>query len=160
MRFLGLPGKPSSMMKATILMVQASAAYYKIDGRSCDGFFAMQKYNPAKSPGRHAFTFDLHGKAYARLLVDPETHIIDLADLYGHPWEPYRTVGYSRIWISHTDWTDITKEEMGVLEEQVTYDLRFDYTEDELDFWFDDSNAKYLCVHVQDHDEPHDENEE
>ena len=160
MRFLGLPGKPSSMMKATILMVQASAAYYKIDGRSCDGFFAMQKYNPAKSPGRHAFTFDLHGKAYARLLVDPETHIIDLADLYGHPWEPYQTAGYSQIWISHTHWTDITEKEMEVLEEQVTDDLRFDYEEDELDFWFDDSNAKYLCVYVQDHCEPDDENEE
>ena len=33
----------------------------------------------------------------------------------------------------------------------MTDDLRFDYLEDELDFWFDDTNAKYLCVYVQDH---------
>ena len=158
-RFLGLPGKPLSMLKATILMVQASVAYCTIDGQPYEAFLAMQEYNPAKSPdARYAFAFDLNDYAYARLLVDPEMHTIDLADLYGHPWDPYRTAGYTQIWISHTDWTDITKKEMKVIEEHVTDDLRFDYPEDELDFWFDDTNAKYLCVYVQDHVD--DDNEE
>ena len=116
LRFLELPGKAISMMRATILMVRASVAYYEIDGRSYDGFLVMQEYNPTKSPdARYVFTFDLHGHAYARLLADPEKHTIDLADLYGHPWEPYGTAGYSQIWISHTDWTDLSKEEMEVL---------------------------------------------
>ena len=158
LRFLELPGKAISMIEATVLMVHASAACYTSDGRSCDDFLAMQKYDPAQSPDtRYAFTFDLYGHAYARLLVGPEIHAIDLADLYGHPWEPYKAVGYSQIWISHTDWTDLTEEELEVLDKQVTDDLRYDYTEDELDFWFDDSNAKYLYVYVC---EPDDEKEE
>jgi len=161
MRFLGLPGRPVSMMTATILMVHASAAYREIDGRSLDGLLAMQRYNPAWSTDApYTFTFDLHGHAYARLLVDPEVHTIDLADLYGHPWESYRSVGYCTLWISHRDWTDLTAEEMSSLEEKVTEDLRFDYSEDELDFWFDNSNAKYLYVSLYDHEEVDDEDEE
>jgi hypothetical protein len=153
LRFLELPGKAISMMEATVLMVHASAACYTSDGRSCDDFLAMQKYDPAQSPDtRYAFTFDLYGRAYARLLVGSEIHAIDLADLCGHPWEPYRTVGYSQIWISHTDRTDLTKEEMAVLDKQVTRDLRYDYAEDELGFWFDDSNAKYLYAYVYEPD--------
>jgi hypothetical protein len=145
------------MVEATILMVHAAAAYYNIDGRPYDDFLAMQNYNPAKSTGApYMFTFNLYG-VYARLLVDPEIHTIDLADLYGHPWQPYRTVGYSYIWISHTDRTDLTEEEMEILDEQVTEDLRFDYSEDEVDIWSDDSNASYLYVCVQDHLDDEDE---
>ena len=40
---------------------------------------------------------------------------------------------------------------MKTLEKLVTDDLMFDYSEDELDFWFNDSNPKYLYVNVQDH---------
>jgi hypothetical protein len=152
LRFLELPGEPITMMEATVLMVVASAAYYEIDRQPSDELLAMQQYNPAKAPqAPYVFTFDLNGHAYARLLVDPEVHTIDLADLYGHPWHPYKSVGYRTIWISHRDWTDLTREEITYLEEKVTEDLRFDYPEDELDFWFDDSNPKYLYVEVQDH---------
>lgn len=161
LRFLELSSEPVSMLKATILMVYATAAYHQIDGRSSDDFLTMQTYNPAESKdAAYMITFDLNGHAYARLLVDPELRSIDLADLYNHPWEPYKTVGYSQIWISHRDWSDLTKEETEVVDELVTRDLRFDYTENELDFWFDDSNAKYLYVNVQDHYDLDDEDEE
>jgi hypothetical protein len=160
LRFLDLPSKPFSMLKATILMVYAMAAYYQIDGRSSDDFLAMQTYNPAKSKdAAYMMTFDLNGHACARLLVDHEFKSIDLADLYNHPWHPYKTVGYSQVWISRRDWTDLTKKEMKTLEKLVTEDLLFDYDEDELDFWFNDSNPKYLYVNVQDHYELDDENE-
>ena len=152
LRLLELPIKPFSMLKATIFMVYAMAAYYQIDGRPDHDFLAMQTYNPAKSPNApYMVSFDLNGHACARLLVDPELKSIDLADLYNHPWNPWKTVGYSQIWITHKDWTDLTKKEMKNLEKLVTDDLRFDYGEDELDFWFNDSNAKYLYVNVQDH---------
>jgi hypothetical protein len=159
LRLLELPNKPFSMVKATILMVYAMEAYYTIDGRPSDDYLTMQNYNPAKSTAPYMVTFDLHGHACARLLVDPELRSIDLADLYNHPWHPYKTVGYSQIWISRRDWTDLTKEEMGALEKLVTEDLLFDYEEDELDFWFNDSNPKYLFVNVQDHYELEDEDE-
>jgi len=160
MPLLELPSKPFSMLKATIFMVYAMAAYYQIDGRPDDDFLAMQTYNPAKSKGAACMmTFDLNGHACARLLVDSELRSIDLADLYNHPWNPWKTIGYSQIWISHKDWADLTKKEMKSLEKLVTDDLMFDYDEDEIDFWFDDSNAEYLYVSVQDHYEFDDEND-
>jgi hypothetical protein len=161
MSFLELPVKPITMMKATILMVQAMTAYYAIDGRLPQDFLAMQPYNPAKSTGApYVLTFDLCGHAYGRLLVDPELHSIDLADLYNHPWQPYRVSCYSNLRISHIDRSDITKAEAKFLEDQVTDDQRFDYSEDELGFWFDDSNPKCLHVDVHDLEEFDDEEEE
>jgi len=149
LRLLELPIKPISMLKATIHMVVAMTAYYQIDGRPSDRFLSMQTYNPAKSPNApYMISFDLNGHACGRLLADPELNI-DLADLYNHPWHPWRTVGYSRIWISHRDWSDLTKREMKTLEKLVNNDLMFDYSEDEIDFWFNDSNAKYLYVNAQ-----------
>lgn len=152
LRLLELPSKPFSMLKATIFMVYAMAAYYQIDRRPNDDFLAMQMYNPAKSKNAsYMISFDLNGHACGRLLADPELKSIDLADLYNHPWHPWKTVGYSQIWISHIDWTDLAKKEMKALEKLVTDDLLFDYSEDEIDFWFNNSNANYLYVNVQDH---------
>ena len=160
LRLLELPSKPFSMVKATVFMVYAMAAYYQIDGRPTEDFLAMQTYNPVKSKNApYMLSFDLNRHACARLLADPELKSIDLADLYNHPWQPWKTVGYSQIWITHKDWTDLTKKEMKNLEKLVTDDLRFDYGEDELDFWFNDSNAKYLYVSVYDHYELDDEND-
>jgi hypothetical protein len=41
----------------------------------------------------------------------------------------------------------------------VTDDLMCDYSEDEIDFWFNDSNPKYLYVNIQDHYDLEDEND-
>jgi hypothetical protein len=41
----------------------------------------------------------------------------------------------------------MTVKEKANLEEQVTYDLRYDYSEDELGFCFDDSSPKGV-LHV------------
>ena len=159
LRVLELPSKPMSMLKATIFMVYAMAAYYQIDGRPDNDFLAMQTYNPARSKNSpYMLSFDLNGHACARLLADAELKSIDLADLYNHPWHPWKTVGYSQIWISHRDWTDLTKKEMKALEKLVTDDLMFDYGEDEIDFWFNDSNTKYLYINVQDHCDFDDDN--
>lgn len=161
LRLLELPSKPFSMLKATIHMVVAMWTYYQIDGRPTEDFLAMQTYNPTKSKNApYMVSFDLYGRACARLLTDAKLHSIDLADLYNHPWNPWKIAGYSQLWISHRDWTDLTKKEMKTLEKLVTDDLRFDYGEDEIDFWFNDSNAKYLYVNVQDHYDLDDENEQ
>ena len=151
LKFLGLSGEAVEMMEATILMVHAMAAYHQIDGQPLGDFLAMQNYDPPCSPvGVYVFTFDLCGRAFARLLANPEDHTIDLADLFNHPWQPYKVCGYRNIRISHTDWSDITKEEAEFLEEKVADDIRFDYLEGEVGFWFDDSNPKYLYVDVYD----------
>lgn len=154
---LGLPDKPKLLLEGTVQIVSFCAVYAAIDGqeeRFID-FLNLQKYDPSKAPGaRYAFTFDVIGKTYARVLVDAEVNVLDLADLYNHPWMKYRVVGYHSIWITRTDWAELTKKEKKYLEEQVEYDLRFDYAEDEVDFWFDDSiNKRALFVWVQDHEE-------
>ena len=149
---LGLPDEPESLLHGTILMVQACCVYLKLDSHSPAGFLALQKYNPAEvEDARYAFTFDLCGKAFARVLLSAKVGPIDLADLYGHPWWEYEVCGYSSFWVSRTDGGDLSAEELELIQTEVTDDLLFDYSEDELEFWFDDSSVKgVLLVTLQD----------
>jgi hypothetical protein len=88
---LGLPDEPESLLHGTILVVQASCAYFSIDGQSLAGFLEMQKYRADDAgDARYAFTFDLCGKAFGRVLLSAKVGPIDLADLYGHPWWEYK----------------------------------------------------------------------
>jgi hypothetical protein len=58
----------------------------------------MQKYDPALAPDApYAFTFDLFGMAFARILSTPDTKNFDLADLYNHPWDYLKRAGYTCI---------------------------------------------------------------
>lgn len=155
LRRLDLPDKPELMLEGTIRVVQACWAYAKLDGQSFAAFLAMQRYNPARSGTvRYAFTFDLCGKAFARVLVATKVGVLDLADLYGHPWDEYKVCGFRSFWITCADGTDLSSEERAQLEQEVTDDLRFDYSEDELDVWFDDHSIDgALSVNVQDRDD-------
>ena len=76
---------------------------------------------------------------------------VDLADLYGTPWNDYRVVGYCDIWISRIDEVPLSADEIAQFETVVDEDLSFDYSEDELRFWFDpDTHDGMLKVSVQD----------
>ncbi|MFH1087415.1 MAG: hypothetical protein V1737_02360 [Chloroflexota bacterium] len=143
------------MLEGTIRVVQAISVYANLDGISLGRFLNMQRYNPSEAPdARYAFTFDLGGKAFARVLADSKLVLPDLADLYNHPWLEYKVAGYQRIWISHPDWSHLTSGELKQLENEVTEDLRYDYSEDELNFWFEGSpDDSYLFVSLQDLDE-------
>ncbi len=151
LRGLGLRVKPEKLLEGTIEVVVACMVYLEIDGRSTDSFLAMQTYDPARSAGaKYAFTFDIFGKAFARVLAAPGVRNLDLADLYGHPWYKYKTCGYHHFWIARTDSAALKKRELAKLERQVTEDLRFDYSEDELYIWFDDIHTPgALFVTVQ-----------
>lgn len=158
------PDEPQLMLEATIRIVRMCSAYASLDGRAEEfgQLLNMQKYNPAEATdARYVFTFDLCGKAFARVLVEATVQTLDLAELYGSPWLDYEVVGFHYLWISHPDWSNLTNEELRQLEDEVTNDLRFDYAEDELDFWFDDSlNETYLFVTVQDVYESEDESDD
>jgi hypothetical protein len=150
LRRLELPDKPKLVLEGTVSAVRMASAYLCIDGRdkAVSQFLCMQTYNPAEATdARYVLTFDIFRKAFARILVDATLQPLDLADLYGSPWDDYKMAGFDSFWISHPDWSYLTKREVKKLEKQVTYDLRFDYTDDELEFWFDDSRDKsYLVV--------------
>jgi hypothetical protein len=150
LRRLALPNKPKLVLEGTVSAVRMGSAYLSMDGRdkAVRQLLRMQTYNPAEATdARYVLTFDIFRKAFARILVDATLQPLDLADLYGSPWDDYKRVGFDSFWISHPDWSCLTKREVKNLEKQVTNDLRFDYTDDELEFWFDDSRDKsYLVV--------------
>ena len=153
LRRLDLPDDPQSLFEGTICVMRGQAAYLAMDGRdeATRGLFAMQTYNPAEATGaRYALTFDLCGKAFARILVETKMQTVDLADLYGNPWHDYQVVGFNRLWISHPDWSSLTAGEKKQLEEDVTEDLLFDYGKDEIEFWFDDSFGDWLYFNIHD----------
>lgn len=163
LRRLDLPDDPQALLEGTICAMRGLAAYLAMDNRdeaSCKQL-AMQTYNPAEATGAHyAFTFDLWGKAFARIFVETGFKALDLADLYGNPWPDYEVVGFKRLWISHPDWSGLTPDEKKQLEEEVTDDLLFDYGKDDIVFWFDDSEDEWLRMDIHDNWEVQDEGDE
>jgi hypothetical protein len=158
---LNLPEDPKLLLEGTIQVVQGCLSYSVLDCQPYGGFLGMQKYDPAEAAdAKYAVTFDLCGKALGRVLApsivgesaSQRGFEFDLADLYGHSWLTYQRVGYKRFWISRIDGDGFAPEEMAELESVVTYDLLFDYSEEELDIDFDDISAEgSLLVTVQDH---------
>lgn len=159
---LELPEKPALLLEGTILFVQACIAYLMLDNRPFDEFLTQQQYDPASVTGApYLATFDICDKAFARITVPASLGSVDLADLYGMPWDAYRVVGYRDIWISRVDGEGLSDDEMDSFEKVVTDDLRFDYGEDELNFWFDpDTHDGILKVTVQDVYEYDDDDED
>jgi hypothetical protein len=138
---LELPECPELLLDGTIQVVHASAAYAKVDGKSFAAFLDMQTYDPREAEGaKYAFTFDLCGKAFGRVMVSDKVGILDLADLYNHPWNDYNVCGYYSIYIARLDGKILDSKDLARLEKEVTDDLLFDYCEDELDLWFDDQS--------------------
>jgi hypothetical protein len=91
---LELQDEPEALQHGTIQLVVACFAYASLDGQKLENFLAMQKYNPADvSNARYAFTFDLFGKAYGRVLVNTEVGTIDL------PLSKDILVGIRSLWI-------------------------------------------------------------
>lgn len=149
---LGLPNKPALLLEGTILFVQTCVGYLMLDNQAVEEFLALQQYDSASvTDAPYLVAFDIHGKAYARVNLPVSLRPVDLADLYGAPWNEYQVVGYSDIWISRVDGTALSPEEMAGFEKVVEEDLRFDYAEDELNFWFDpDTHEGILKITVQD----------
>lgn len=152
LRSLDLPEDASLLLDGTIVFVQMCVAYLSLDGQEFVEFLEQQKYDPRKACNApYQVTFDLHRKAYARINLTASLRPVDLADLYGAPWDDYRVVGYCDLWISRIDEVPLSPDEIEKFEMVVDEDLRFDYSEDELSFWFDpDTHEGVLKVSVQD----------
>lgn len=152
LRRLELPDEPTLMLDGTIMLIQTSSAYLAMDNRKVEDFLSWQQYAPVKvSRKPYQVVFDIHGMAYARIKLPATLQPLDLADLYGAPWDKLKICGYCDFWISRINGTSLTRKEIAAFEKVVESDLRFDYTEDELAFWFDpDSHEGILKVSVQD----------
>ena len=140
LRRLGLPDEPLLLLEGTIQFVLFWNSFFSL-GRteSFARMLRMQTYDPAQSTdARYAYTFDLCGKAYARVLVDTDYRNLDLADMNEAPWSEYQVVGFRGFWISHLDWSPLTQEERDQLETEIEDDLYFDYSRQELQVQFVD----------------------
>ena len=149
---LELPDEPGLLLEGTIALMQMTVAYLAMDGQAVAEFLRQQRYHPTQAEAvPYQVTFDIHGKAYARVNVPASLRPVDLADLYEMPWTAYERVGYSDFWISRVDGRALGAQEIADFEAAVETDLRFDYGEDEVTFWFDpDSQEGCLKVTVQD----------
>lgn len=164
LRRLDMPEKPNMLLDGTVVVVQMCAAYLELDGQEVIEFLERQTYDPRKSSDMpYQVTLDIHRKAYARINLPASLRPVDLADLYGAPWNDYGVVGYCDIWISRIDEVPLSPDEIAKFETVVEEDLRFDYSEDELSFWFDpDTHDGVLKVSIQDvyDDEESDDDED
>jgi hypothetical protein len=153
LRRFDVQADPDLLLEGTIEFVSAIAAFATIDGRSVGNFLDSQKYDPSTAnDATYAVTFDVCGRGFARVLADTRLQTLDLADLYGMPWDRFQRVGFTRFWVSRVDGVDLSVAELERLEQDITDDLLYDYGEDELDFWFDpDSYKGAMLVSVQDH---------
>ena len=144
---------PQQLLESTIDFVTASISFQSLDGDAGPRGLGMQAYHPdPKAGGIYAITFDICRSGAARVVTSAALIEVDFADLYGMPWQRHRVVGYSEFFISRIDGVDLTSDELADLERRITGDLLFDYSEDELDFWFDtDTYAGALRVGVNDH---------
>ena len=162
LRLFGLRNDPQLILEGTLAFVGMVSAYVFSDlgEKPMSRFLSMQTYDPSASAVKYAFTFDLFGKAFGRILSGAQKPFVDLADLYGSPWHRYRAVGYWCLWISRTDRRSLTSREISQLKRCVREDLRYDYSEDQLDLWFDDcSKDGALRVGVHDHEELEEEDD-
>ncbi len=152
---LHLPCEPALLVEGTIAVVNAVLAYRMLDNPNAvdevQPFLRMQRCEPGGGPGGLlACTLDLNGRAAARIMVEDLTRDIDLADLYGHPWDDYRVVGFSRLWIARADYGELSWKELRALEAAVERDFGFDDEEDVSLGFEDDPDSRFLLCHVQD----------
>ena len=148
---LDLPDKPELLIDGTILVMRACEVYWRLDQRELSEFgrfLDIQRYKPLDTTEtRLAYTFNIHDFAFARAITEPGFHALDLADLYNHPWDAYEISGYYSIQISRIDWKVLSDEERQQIEDSVTKDFRFTYSEDELEIRvFPEENSPYLTV--------------
>jgi len=147
LRGLGLPEEPDRLLEGTILVVQMCVTYLVLDNQPIVSFLEQQQYDPKTvTDAPYQVTFDIFGAAYARISTPMRLKYLDLADLYEVPWDQYKSVGYHQLFISRTDGEHLTTEAVRALEEEVTRDLRFDYAEDELNFWFDPDTVEGVLI--------------
>ena len=131
---LGMGFPPEAMLQGTLMLMPAVMAYRQLDGQSNEEMLARQKYWLGGDGLPHyCLTFDFFGLMVGRVLTDANFSDVDFADLFGHPWEGIRRVGFSNVWISRLDGKSIDDPEFNAIESHILGDLFFDYDESELE---------------------------
>jgi hypothetical protein len=123
-------------LASTISLVLAVVVFCQMDGRDCETFLKQQHYQlDADDETEYCLIFDLtglKGSYFGRILTDINFTSIDLEDLFNYPWPMSETAGFTEVYITRLDGKRIGKRELKRLYEQVTSDMYYGYSEDEL----------------------------
>ena len=117
------------------MVAAACCAYLEVDNQDINSFLLRQTYKVPNGDENYFFTFNLFDKLYGRIISPVTMKDVDLADLYGHPWNELKMCGYMDVRVSKTDGRNLSKDEINKLKEAIIDDIRFDYTEDDVDIW-------------------------
>jgi hypothetical protein len=149
LRKLRLPDSPELLLKGTIQSVDAAAVFSTFTRKSITAFIDMQSYDGKDADeATYALTFDFRGEAFGRVLIPGNIAVLDLGELYDYPW---KNPGFNKIYVSRVDGRQLSRKDLAHLEMEITYDLRFDYSEGEVDIDFDERSIRgVLTVLVSD----------
>lgn len=149
---VGLPDEPEKLVDGTIMFMTACCAYLQIDGRSMDEVLAMQAYRPDLDADSHySLTFNLFDRAFGRVIAARDFKCLDLADLHDFPWNDFKMCGYYDFRVARLDYKALSDPEIEEIEDAITDDIRFDYSEEEVELLFDrDAVPGVLVVYVMD----------
>lgn len=154
---LDLRDEPEKLLNGTIMFMSVCCTYLNIDGRAFNDFLAIQAYRPlCDEVANYSFTFNLCDRVYARIITPIDVKCLDLADLYGHPWHEFKMCGFSDFRVFRIDGNALSKDEIEQIEKVISDDIRFDYSEDEVDFWTDQDSidgALLVCVYDVENDD-------
>ena len=149
---IGLPDEPEKLIDGTVMFMTACCAYLQIDGRSMDEVLDIQAYHPdLDTDSYYSLTFNLFDRAFGRVIAPRDIKCLDLADLHDFPWNDFKMCGYYDFRVARLDYKALSDPEMEEIENAITDDIRFDYSEEEVELLFDrDAIPGVLVVYVMD----------
>ena len=131
-----LAGDAAAMLESTIDLVAANVSMRMLDELSYEDLLRGQHPSSSAEAYPYRIVFDL-GAAGAVFRCDAGLKTIDLADLYGFPWDRLMRVGFSGLWVERSDRGDLPESESVRLITLIQADFGFDYSADELNVQFD-----------------------
>lgn len=149
---VGLPDEPEKLIDGTVMFMIACCAYLQIDGRSMDEVLDIQAYRPdLDADSYYSLTFNLFDRAFGRVIAPRDFKCLDLADLHDFPWKDFKMCGYYDFRVARLDNKALSDPEIEEIENAITDDIRFDYSEEEVEILFDrDAVPGVLVVYVID----------
>lgn len=131
--YLELDCSPAAMLEGTELLIAAVLAYCQMDNKDCESFITQQRYwLRGEGLPHYCLTFNLAKGHFGRVLTDRSISNVDFADLFNHPWYPYKTAGFHEVYISRLDGEPLEKGELETLDRRFTEDIYYDNEEDEI----------------------------
>jgi hypothetical protein len=99
----------------------------------------------------YSFSFNLLDWAFGRVIAPRDIKCLDLADLHDYPWNDFKMCGYYDFRVARLDNRALSDPEIEEIENAITDDIRFDYSDEEVEILFDrDVIPGVLIVYVYD----------